>query len=103
MRDSVESILEFKVNIFVISCDGLEKSKNFSAKLGMPFPVLSDDDRAAAKIFGVDRAFGLSKRHTFFFGPEGKLRAIDKKVKVSSHGLDVVARLKELDFPLKAP
>ncbi|MBT6969240.1 MAG: redoxin domain-containing protein, partial [Planctomycetes bacterium] len=49
MRDSIESILKFKVNMFVISCDGLEKSKNFSAELGMPFPVLSDDDRAAAK------------------------------------------------------
>jgi peroxiredoxin Q/BCP len=89
--------------MFVISCDGLEKSKNFSAELGMPFPVLSDDDRVAAKMFGVDRAFGLSKRHTFFFGPEGKLRAIDKKVKVKSHGADVAAHLKELDFPLKAP
>jgi peroxiredoxin len=88
--------------MFVISCDGLEKSMNFSAELGMPFPVLSDDDRAAAKMFGVDRAFGLSKRHTFFFGPEGKLRAIDKKVDVKSHGADVEAQLRDLDFPLKS-
>jgi peroxiredoxin Q/BCP len=102
LRDSVEAIQKFKVNMFVISCDGLEKSKKFAAKLDMPFPVLSDDDRTAAKLFGVDRAFGLSKRHTFFFGPEGKLRAIDKKVLVKSHGIDVEAQLKVLDFPMKS-
>ncbi|MDE0960634.1 MAG: redoxin domain-containing protein [Planctomycetota bacterium] len=101
MRDSVDSILEFKVNMFVIVCDNLEKSKKFAAKLAMPFPVLSDDDRTAAKKFGVDRAFGLSRRHTFFFGPEGKLRAIDKKVEVSRHGTDVAARLQALEFQKK--
>lgn len=85
--------------MFVICCDSIEKVKKFGADLGTPFPVLSDPDRVAARSFGVDRAFGLSRRHTFFFGPEGKLREIDKKVKVKSHGEDVAVKLEKLGFP----
>ncbi len=87
--------------MYVICCDDLEKAKKFGAELGTPFPVLSDPDRAAARSFGVDRAFGLSRRHTFFFGPEGKLREIDKKVKVKSHGEDVAIKLEKLGFQKK--
>jgi len=38
----------------------------------------------------------LPRRWTFFIGSDGKVLAIDKKVKPGSHGADVVARLKEL-------
>jgi len=75
--------------MFVICCDSIEKVKKFAAELGTPFPVLSDPDRVAASNFGVDRAFGLSRRHTFFFGPEG------------SHGKDVAIKLEKLGFPKK--
>ena len=81
--------------MFVISCDLADKNKKFAEDLQLPFPVLSDSDRKAAKIFGVDRAFGLSKRYTFYFGPEGKLRLIDRAVDVSRHGYKVAATLKE--------
>jgi len=77
--------------MFVICCDSIEKVKKFAAELGTPFPVLSDPDRVAASNFGVDRAFGLSRRHTFFFGPEG----------MKSHGKDVAIKLEKLGFPKK--
>ena len=91
----------FRVKVFVISCDSIDKSQKFAEKLEMPFPVLSDPDRKASRIFGVDRLFGLSKRHTFYFGPEGKLRAIDKKVAVSTHGAAVISILEQQKFPMK--
>lgn len=101
LRDSAEALSNFRVKIFVISCDSIEKTQAFAEKLGMPFPILSDPDRKAARIFGVDRLMGLSKRHTFYFGPEGKLRVIDKKVDVSTHGAAVLSTLKQQKFPTK--
>ncbi len=87
--------------MFVISCDSVEKSKKFAEKLQLSFAVLSDSERKAAKVFGVDRALGLSKRHTFYFGPEGKLRFIDKAVEVAQHGSSVAEKLKEHRIPLR--
>lgn len=85
----------------MISCDSVAKSEAFAEELKLPYPVLSDPDREASKKFGVDRAFGLSKRHTFYFGPEGKLRFIDKGVDISQHGSAVVTKLKEMNIPLR--
>ena len=101
MRDSADEIARYRTKIFVISCDSLEKNKKFSEELQLPFPVLSDPERKAAKAFGVDRAFGLSKRHTFYFGPEGKLRFIDQNVDISRHGAAMVLKLQEQGIPTR--
>jgi thioredoxin-dependent peroxiredoxin len=39
---------------------------------------------------------GFASRWTFYIGADGRILDIDKKVSASSHGRDVVARLKEL-------
>ncbi|MAW76011.1 MAG: hypothetical protein CMJ95_01285 [Planctomycetes bacterium] len=101
MRDSADEIAKYRAKVFVISCDSLEKNRKFAEELQLPFPVLSDPDRKAARAFGVDRAFGLSKRHTFYFGPEGKLRVIDDNVQISRHGSAVLLKLKEQLVPLR--
>jgi len=101
LRDSAEAIATFKVKMFVVCCDSVEKVEGFAEKLNAPYPILSDDDRIASKKFGVDRALGLSRRFTFYFGSEGKLRFIDKKVSVGTHGQDVIKRLEELGFEKK--
>jgi peroxiredoxin Q/BCP len=94
-------MLKYRVKVFVISCDSIEQNKKFAEELKMPFPILADPDRKTAKAFGVDRVFGFLKRHTFIFGPEGKLRFIDKDIKVSTHGSAVLSILDKQDFPLR--
>jgi peroxiredoxin Q/BCP len=39
---------------------------------------------------------GFASRWTFYIGADGRILDVDKKVSTSSHGRDVVARLKQL-------
>jgi peroxiredoxin Q/BCP len=58
----------------------------------------------------VARAYGVvsalrpwPQRWTFLIGPDGKILAIDKKVRSASHGKDLAALLKELEIPVRRP
>jgi thioredoxin-dependent peroxiredoxin len=44
-------------------------------------------------------ASGFASRWTFFIGADGRILAIDKDVRVATHGADVVVRLNELEVP----
>ena len=53
-----------------------------------------------AEAYGVLMpAVGIAKRWTFYIGPDGKIRYIDKEVKVDSAGADVAERLSQLATP----
>jgi peroxiredoxin len=43
--------------------------------------------------------FGVAKRWTFYIGADGKIRYVDKEVKVDSAGADIAARLAQLGTP----
>ena len=67
----------------------------------MPFTLLSDEDKVVAKAYGVykeksmyGRKYWGIERSTFVIDQAGKLKAIFRKVKVTSHVDDVVAVLK---------
>ena len=40
-------------------------------------------------------------RWTFYIGADGKILAIDDKVKTATHGTDIAAQLKQLGVPGK--
>jgi len=88
------------VTYFAASTDTPKKNKEFAESLGADYPILADPDKKVAKDYGVLMpAVGLAKRWTFYIGPDGKILAIDKDVKVDSAGKDVAARLAELGVP----
>jgi len=60
---------------------------------------LSDRTTQTARAYGVLGASGFASRWTFFIGADGRILAIDKHVRVATHGADVLARLKELGVP----
>jgi peroxiredoxin Q/BCP len=60
------------------------------------YPILSDPTKETARAYGVLSPGGFASRWTFYIGADGRILDIDKKVSASSHGRDVVARLKEL-------
>ena len=63
----------------------------------MDYPILSDPGKAVATAYGVvtpERQMPF--RWTFYIGPDGKIIYVDREVKPSTHGEDVVARLKTL-------
>jgi peroxiredoxin Q/BCP len=56
---------------------------------------LSDPTREVARAYGVLGATGLASRWTFYIGADGRILDVDRKVSASSHGRDIVAKLKE--------
>jgi len=98
LRDSAKKIAEYKAKLFVVSTDDEKKAKEFAESLGNAYPILADPERKAAKLFGVDGFLGFAKRVTFIFDNSGKLVEVDRKVKLGSHGEDLLNKLKQLQI-----
>jgi len=86
------------VQYFGASVDTPQVNAEFADALGLTFPILSDPDRTIARAYGVLGASGFASRWTFYIAADGRIVDIDKHVRVTSHGADVAARLKELDI-----
>ena len=79
-----------------ISADPVDKQAKFSAKHEFDFPLLSDGDRAIARLFGVKRPGPLfNKRATFVIGPDQRLLAqISSETNMSKHADEALAVLR---------
>jgi peroxiredoxin Q/BCP len=84
--------------ILGISTDTLASHEKFSAKMGFPFALGSDEDHAVAELFGAwkeknmygRKVMGI-ERSTFLIDAEGVLREEWRKVKVDGHAEAVLA------------
>ena len=89
--------------------------RNYAKReLGDAFPMLSDRDQGVSRAYGVTTdaaplyAAGLAGgpavrnprmwRWTFYIDREGVVRHIDMRVNVTTHGADIVGRVKELGW-----
>jgi peroxiredoxin Q/BCP len=87
-----------------ISRDSIKSHQGFAAKMGFPFPLLSDADEKLCQAFGVIKMknmYGKTvrgiERSTFLIDAEGKLAREWRGVKVPGHAhevLDAVQALK---------
>lgn len=87
-----------RVRYFAVSTDDLETNRQFAQSLRVDYPILSDSDGSVARAYGVLGAAGFASRWTFIVGRDGRIAAIDKSVRVSSHGCDVAAAVARLDL-----
>lgn len=94
---------DMNCKIVGISADTIKSHCNFSDKYDLKIQLLSDEDSAAAKAFGVlkEKTMFLKKylgieRSTFLINKEGMIIAIWPKVKANGHAFEVLERLKEL-------
>lgn len=85
----------------MISVDSLEDNTAFAKKENANFPILADPTKATATKFGVLNARGMASRWTFYIGPDGRIRHIEKTVTPKTAGQDMVAQLKALNVPVK--
>lgn len=90
----------------MISTDTLEQNTAFAKQEKGGLPSARRPTEQTANKYSVLRDYGgdlgkLANRWTFYIGPDGKIRAIDKAVKPASSGEDIVAKLKELKVPEK--
>lgn len=87
-----------------ISVDAPQSQKNFSTKLAVPFPLLSDQGGNVAHQYGV-MGWILAKRVTFLIGLDGKVKQVFPEIDVEDHSRDVLRALGETTsaIPSKMP
>jgi peroxiredoxin Q/BCP len=86
--------------ILGVSPDAPKKHVKFIEKFSLPFPLLADEDHAIALAYNVwveksmyGKKYMGMERSTFVIGPDGKLKAIYRKVKPETHTAEVLAAL----------
>ena len=96
-RDNYKPYREKGAVVIGVSFDSVESHKKFSEKYNLPFLILSDDKKEAAKAYGVLGVGGfLAKRVTFIIGKDGIIASIFPKVDVKKHSEEVLKALDEL-------
>jgi peroxiredoxin Q/BCP len=101
-RDAFGEIQKQNTVILGVSTDSVKSHDKFAQKFRLPFTLVSDEDKSIAKSYGVygeksflGRLFLGTRRTTFLIGPDGTIRKIWPKVKVTSHAEEVLAAIKE--------
>ena len=100
-RDLYPGFATTGAQIFGISRDSIQSHEKFSAKLGLPYKLLSDADGKVCQMFDVikeknmygKKVIGV-ERSTFIIGPDGNLDQAFRKVKVAGHAQAVLNALK---------
>lgn len=100
-RDNIAPIKKAGAVVLGVSFDGQAAHQKFIAKYELPFTLLSDEDKAVAKAYGVykeksmygKKYWGI-ERSTFVIDGKGVIKAAFRKVKVTGHVDEVLAALK---------
>ena len=79
-RDNYDAVREKNAVVLGVSPDGIDSHQKFRDKFGLPFPLLVDEDKTIANLYGVwgEREFagrkymGVQRSH-FVIDEEGKL------------------------------
>jgi peroxiredoxin Q/BCP len=102
-RDAWPRLTQRGVKVYGISRDGAALHQKFIAKHDLPFPLLSDPDKALLAplgAFGKKLMYGKEVegiiRSTFLIDPKGVIRAVWPKVSVKGHVGAVLDRLEDL-------
>ena len=89
-----------KAEVFGVSIDPSKSHAKFIEKFSLPFPLLADTDKSLVTAFGVwveksmyGRKYMGTERSTFVIGPDGKIKAILRKVKPEEHAAQLLAVL----------
>jgi peroxiredoxin Q/BCP len=99
-RDDIRGFGKKGAVVVGISPDKPAAQAKFKTKYSLPFPLLADEDKAAAHAYGVwkeknmygKKVMGI-ERTTFVIGPDGRIEKIYGKVKAKGHAADVLGNL----------
>jgi len=103
-RDLYVAFQAENADILGVSKDSVRAHDNFIAKYEFPFNLLSDKEEVLCQRFDVikeknmyGRAFMGVERSTFLIDATGKLVQEWRKVKVTGHAEEVLAKVRELN------
>jgi len=87
-RDSIKEYEDKDIAIFGISADSVKSHKNFQTKFDLPFALLSDPEKTAAKAFGaLDK--GNVKRRTWLINEDWLIEKAFESVSPSNHNSEL--------------
>lgn len=113
LAENGDEIQKFDVAYFMASVDPIEDNMAFaeatSVQLGdqvvekeaADFPMLSDPTKKTAEAYGVLGERGFANRWTFYIDVTGRVVAIDTAVRPATSAEDMLARLAELNIPMR--
>ncbi len=98
---ALESIKSIGASVITISAQDTESKRQFCAKEALTHTLLSDTDGAVIRAYrvlrdGGDPAKPIAKRITFYINPDGKIAAVDTKIKPATAAEDSLAILELL-------
>ena len=95
LRDGWSRIQQ-KAAAFGVSVDSPKSHAKFIQKHGLPFPLISDEAKEIVQAYGVwveksmyGKKYMGTERSTVIIGPDGKVKAVLRKVQPAEH-LDLV-------------
>ena len=97
-RDLHEKFTAKNSVIIGVSRDTLTSHEKFKNKCGLPFQLISDENSALCRYFGVigekklfgKKLFDAVIRSTFLINPEGKIIQAWRKVSIKNHAQEVL-------------
>jgi len=99
-RDDLKAFSKKGAIVVGVSPDKPAAQAKFKQKYDLPFPLLADEEKAAAQAYGVwkeknmygKKVMGIV-RTTFVIGPDGKIEKIYSGVKAKGHAAQVLKDL----------
>lgn len=92
LRDRWDVVARPDAVVFGVSVDPAKSHRKFIEKHGLPFPLLSDEDQAIVKAYGVwveksmyGKTYFGTERTTFVIRPDGRIKSVFRKVKPAEH------------------
>jgi len=93
LRDGYQELRDAGIVILGISYDSPDSHRQFKKKNNLPFPLLSDEKREVAPVYGASRGFigkFLLKRQTFLIDERGIIIKILKQIDVNQHAQEMI-------------
>jgi peroxiredoxin Q/BCP len=102
MKENGQAIKVFDVAYFTASVDDVKLNTDFAKSLHLDFPILSDPSKKTAEAYGViNNQRGMANRWTFYIGPDGVIKEIDKMVDTQQAAKEIADTLEKLGVPKK--
>jgi thioredoxin-dependent peroxiredoxin len=90
-RDRMDDYAEAGIQVYGVSLDSPESHREFRAKYGLNFPLLTDEGGRASEVLGVLRENRKSaNRVTFLLDPEGRISKVYPEVSPETHADEIL-------------
>ncbi len=100
-NENLAALKKLKTAVIGVSKDSVASHQKFKEKFGLEFPLISDTDGKICEAYGTwmeksmyGRKYMGIDRATFVIGPDGKIAALWRSVKVTGHIDAVIEALK---------